>query len=109
MAGKYQLGSTKDIPEGYSKVYSVEDRRIAVFHIDGSFYAIDDACPHAGASLSEGIRERCTVVCTWHYATFDLRTGRCTVPGAFDDVQSYPVIVEGDRVILEIPPSPTGE
>jgi nitrite reductase/ring-hydroxylating ferredoxin subunit len=50
---------------------------VAVFHVDGAWFAVDDACPHHGASLADG-RVRGTVVrCPWHDWPFDVTTGEC--------------------------------
>ena len=51
------------------------DEPIAVFNVDGDFYAIDDTCTHQDASLADGWLEGCEVECPLHAAIFDLRTG----------------------------------
>jgi nitrite reductase/ring-hydroxylating ferredoxin subunit len=66
--------------------------------------AIEDACNHAGASLSAGtrsaIRPDC-VVCPMHGYVFDLKTGEIVVPqGLCDDQRKFATTVEGDDVIV---------
>ena len=56
-------------------VWRVEDRVIVLFHVAGQLYAIDDACPHAGASLANGKLEGRTIQCPAHGLQFDLLTG----------------------------------
>jgi nitrite reductase (NADH) small subunit/3-phenylpropionate/trans-cinnamate dioxygenase ferredoxin subunit len=79
---------------------------IAVFRDGGEFFAIEDCCPHMGASLSEGHVENGIVTCPWHAWRFRLRDG------AWADclrikIGSYPVRVEGDQVQVQVPsPSP---
>ena len=98
----HTLGKTSEIPEGYSKCYEVEDRRIAVFNVEGHFFAIDDACPHAGAPLSESEPEDLKVTCYWHGATFNLQDGKCTVQGEFPDVEAYPVQIDNGEIQIKI-------
>jgi|LakMenEpi03Aug12_release.lakeMendotaPanAssembly.Ray.scaffolds.fasta_scaffold570560_2 nitrite reductase (NADH) small subunit len=64
-----------DLPEGACAVITAGDRDVAVFHSDGQFLAIDDRCPHAGASLSSGHVEGGIVTCPWHAWRFRLCDG----------------------------------
>ncbi|MET8948899.1 bifunctional 3-phenylpropionate/cinnamic acid dioxygenase ferredoxin subunit [Streptomyces sp. NPDC004542] len=83
--------------------YKIESEPpIAVFHVDGEFYAIDDTCSHGLSSLSGGYVDGCEVECVWHMARFDLRTGRAMCLPATKDVQTYPVKVDGDTIYLEV-------
>lgn len=108
MAERIRIGTATDIPEGYSKCFDIEDLRIAVFNVGGTYYAIDDACPHAGASLSDSIPEEGKVCCQWHGASFYLHNGKCTIEGIFPDVGHYPVLIENNEMFLVIPKSLTG-
>ncbi len=74
---------------------------IAVANVDGTFYAIANACKHAEGPLGEGAVEGCVVVCPYHGWKYDLRTGKCqTVPG--QAVASYPVQIVGDAVCVKM-------
>jgi nitrite reductase (NADH) small subunit len=53
-------------------------RQVAVFHVEGRWFAVDDACPHHGASLADGPVRGTVVRCPWHDWPFDLTTGECT-------------------------------
>ncbi len=76
--------------------------RLALFRVDGEFFAIDDTCPHQGASLGEGFLHRGQVVCPWHNWSFEVRTGRCPrVPHIA--VAAYRTRRAGDDVEIEIP------
>jgi nitrite reductase (NADH) small subunit/3-phenylpropionate/trans-cinnamate dioxygenase ferredoxin subunit len=76
--GKYQtVCKTVDIPEGSGRTFSVGDAVIGVFHVGRHFYALDDRCPHAGASLAQGMIEHEGVVrCRIHHWGFCLRSGK---------------------------------
>ena len=95
-------GTTQSLPTGTAKVLEVDGQRIAIFSSGGKYYAIEDTCPHAGASLAEGRLEDGKVVCPWHDAEFDLGTGAVLAPPACEGVKSYPVKIQGNEVQVEI-------
>lgn len=66
-----------DIPPGEGRAFEVDEQMVAVFNNDGEYLAIDDMCPHMGASLASGYFEPadCTVTCPWHAWRFDTRDG----------------------------------
>jgi len=69
------VAKTGDIPKNEGRAYPVGDRMIAVFESEGRYYALDDFCPHQGASLAAGwIHEGC-VACPWHAWRFALSDG----------------------------------
>jgi nitrite reductase (NADH) small subunit/3-phenylpropionate/trans-cinnamate dioxygenase ferredoxin subunit len=90
-----------EIHEGQGQVFEVGDRMIAVFLDGGRYYAIDDACPHQGAPLSDGIVFDKTVTCTWHGWRFSLEDGR-HLEGSRCRVGTYPVRVEGDEIQVAV-------
>ena len=72
-----------------------------VAYVDGEVYAIEDACNHAGASLSEGWVEGDCVVCPMHAYVFELRTGKLARPkGLCSDQRTYEARIEGDEVVV---------
>ena len=76
-----KVATVDEIPVGKAKSFEVDDRVIAIFNIDGTFTAIDDMCPHMGASLCEGdfsVTDK-TVSCPWHAWRFNV------VDGAWSD------------------------
>jgi 3-phenylpropionate/trans-cinnamate dioxygenase ferredoxin component len=70
-----KVAKTGDIAPGEGKGVDVGERRIALFNVDGTFYAIDDTCTHRGGPLSDGMVLGNEVTCPWHGAVFDVRTG----------------------------------
>ncbi|MHB2019417.1 MAG: Rieske (2Fe-2S) protein [Candidatus Xenobia bacterium] len=92
-----------DVPPGERIVLEVDDMRsVAVFNLDGEFYAIDNLCPHRGGPLGDGWVEHGVVTCPWHGWEFEIKTGQST---AFDHLCQavYPVRVVGDEGEVEIP------
>ena len=77
-----KVASTQELPPGGAKQAQAGGRTLAVFNVDGTFYAIDDTCPHRGAPLSEGECVGSELICPWHDARFDLATGAVKCPPA---------------------------
>lgn len=101
MAEFITIAQVSEVPPGRSKVVDVEGLRIALFNVNGRYYAIDDTCPHAGGSLCEGDLDGATVECPLHSARFDLATGEVLSPPADTGVTAYQVRVEGNDILLE--------
>jgi len=85
------------LPGEYRSVYD-GDTPIAVFNIDGEFYAIEDVCTHDGGELAGGIVEGHEVECPRHGARFDVRTGEALCAPAYEPTAKFPVKVEGGVV-----------
>ena len=104
MARFEAVASVGDIPEGEGRAFELAGRRIAVFNDRGAFRAIDDTCPHAGASLSHGTLVEGTVVCAWHGWRFKLCDGSWADYSKLK-ICVYPVRVIGDEIQIEVPDS----
>jgi len=72
------VATADDIPVGQGKVYKVNGREIAIFNVDGSFYAVNNVCPHRGGPIGEGRLEQSIVTCPWHDWSFDVCSGKST-------------------------------
>lgn len=90
------------IPAGQGGTFVVGKQLVAVFNRGGEYYAIDDLCPHMGASLGAGqLNEDGSVTCPWHAWCFDVCDGtwrdnpRLKIP-------SYPTRVEGDEIQVQL-------
>lgn len=92
------VAQLSDLPADRGYLVSVGDSPIALFLVEGEVYAVDDRCPHAGASLATG--ELCDgeVVCPRHGAMFDVRSGEAVGPPAEGDITSWPVRVIDGRI-----------
>ncbi len=100
--GRFFVCRTTEIIPGQMKKVSAGENEILVTNIDGNYFAIDDTCTHAGATLSEGKLEDSTITCDWHGAKFDCKNGKLIkFPGEINDLESYKVIVESDDVFVE--------
>ena len=77
------------------------DKDIALFRIGDDLFAIDNECPHYGASLSDGWVQEGVVACPWHCWQFDVKSGKCFTVEGFD-LQTYPVRLEDGTAHIEI-------
>lgn len=92
-----------DIPIGEARMILVNEVAVGIFNVSGTFFAIDDACPHAGASLSRGIVEGDVVRCRIHHWRFCIRNGIYLdeiKPSC--NVRDYPVRVVGDQIQIAL-------
>jgi nitrite reductase (NADH) small subunit/3-phenylpropionate/trans-cinnamate dioxygenase ferredoxin subunit len=90
------------IPEGEGRSFQVGKRLIAVFLQGGQYYAIDDLCPHMGASLSTGyLDEHGTVTCPWHAWRFRVTDGKWADNPRLG-VDTFPVRISGDEIQVQV-------
>ena len=97
MAKLITAARTSELRPGEGKLVVVRDKPMALFNVDGQFYAINYVCPHMGGPLGEGKLNGFVVTCPWHGWTFDVRTGLADHAGGHS-VSAYEVVVEGDEV-----------
>lgn len=97
-----KVASKSELAPGSSKKVEVNSKEVALFNVDGAFYAIDDTCSHRGGPLSEGSVEDKVVTCPWHGWQYDLASGECLTNPSVCQTK-YDVKVEGDDVILTVP------
>lgn len=89
------------IPPGDYATVEVDGVFVAVFNVDGEYFAIDDVCTHDGGGLAGGALEDHQVICPRHGARFCLRTGAALTPPAYEPVRSYATRVVDGRVEVQ--------
>ena len=102
MTNLLKIATVSDVPPGRGAAFTVEGQRIALFNVEGTYYAIGDTCTHRGGPLSEGDVQGTRVTCPWHGADFDLKTGAALGAPAQKGVLSYKVVIEGDDIKVEV-------
>ena len=89
-------------PDEVMKVEVAGMPDIAVYNVEGEFYATDDLCTHGDASMAEGFIDETDIVCPYHGGTFDIRTGEANGSPCVEPLKSYPVSVEDGTVFITV-------
>lgn len=101
MSRHIPIGAVDELPPGQRKLAFIDGRSIVLFNIDGTLHAIDNSCPHNGASLASGQLEGCVLRCPAHGLRFDLRAG--CMPGAGGlSLTTFPVRAVEGKVIVSL-------
>lgn len=100
------VAKVADVKPGTAATVVVDNREIALFNVDGTFYALDNTCPHSGGPLAEGWLDGTTITCPWHAWCFNLGDGKMTL-GDYASVDVFDVRVEGDDVLVNSLPRPS--
>ncbi len=102
MAAFIKVAVTGDVPANQGKLVEVEGKKIALFNLEGKYYAIDNTCTHRGGPLSEGELQGDEVTCPWHGAKFKVTSGDVLSPPAPQGVKCFLVRVTGNDLEVEI-------
>ena len=96
------VGRVEDVPEGRgATVELLEGTELALYHVNGKFYAIENFCPHKGAPLADGELRGHTIECAWHGWLFDVRTGSC-LNRPSEPVETYEVVIEDGWIKIRV-------
>src|SRR5262245_16681903 len=101
MSRQIPVGSIGELPPGGRKLAFVDGRSVVLFNIEGTVHAIDNSCPHNGASLASGKLEGRILQCPAHGLRFDVTTGCMAGQGGLC-LTKLPVQVQDDRLLLTI-------
>jgi nitrite reductase/ring-hydroxylating ferredoxin subunit len=102
MAEFVAVGKVDDLREGDMRAFDVQDTKIAVANVGGTFYAFGDTCTHMECSLAEGDLEETTVTCPCHGSEFDVTSGEVLAFPARQPVGSYETRVEGETLEVKV-------
>lgn len=98
-----EAGSAAELAAHGHAIVHLNDRYLALYHVAGEYYAIDDECSHDGGSLDGAEVDGLEVVCPRHGARFCLKTGAALSPPAYTAVGTYAVRVEDGRLLVLLP------
>jgi nitrite reductase (NADH) small subunit len=104
--GFVTVARVEDVAPGTGTAVVVDRREIALFNAGGTFYALDNTCPHQGGPLAEGWIEGNTVTCPWHAWCFRMTDGQMTL-GDYASVDVFDVRVENGDVLVSRTPRST--
>jgi nitrite reductase (NADH) small subunit/3-phenylpropionate/trans-cinnamate dioxygenase ferredoxin subunit len=96
-----KVGSIED---GTGQAFAVGGKMVAVFNCGGKYYAINDFCPHMGASLASGYLEGETVTCPWHAWRFRVTDG-AWMDNPKVHTACYELQIVGDEIQVRVPPA----
>ena len=96
-----RVASTTDLTDCQMMTVLVGGKKVVLAMVDGQFYATSARCPHWGGPLPEGRLCGPRLLCPWHKATFDVRSGDLLEPPALDGIVAFRVRVDGDDVYVD--------
>lgn len=101
-SARVRVAAVSDLVPGRIRMVEIESIPICLITVNGVIYAVAGRCPHNGSSLAGGIVSGVTLLCPQHYWTFSLADGKLLRPPLDACLSTYPVVVEGDEVFIEI-------
>lgn len=104
-----EVAQVDEIEPADVKACRVGGAFIAVYNVDGTFYATSDICTHAHAHLSDGYIEDDIVECPLHQGRFHIPTGKAISAPVTEDVRTFPVRVEGGCVLVQVASNDSGD
>ena len=96
------IASKDDVPEDDVMGIDINAKSIALYQVDGEIFATDNICTHGNARLCDGFLEGHEIECPLHQGKFDIRNGKALCAPLTEDIQVYPVKIDGGRVFVEI-------
>ena len=100
------VANLADLPEGTMLIAQVDGTNILLVNHEGTIRAMQGICSHEYFELDKGFLTGDSITCALHLSRFDLDTGEALDPPAELPLAMYPVIVDGDRIVLELPEGP---
>ena len=97
------IAHINELKDGEMKRVSIDGTDVLLSRINGNFYAVGASCTHYGAPLDLGILNGERIVCPWHHACFNAKTGDLLEPPARDALPQYGIRIDGDDVIVKLP------
>ena len=98
MSDWIDVASQSEFSPGAWRSVELDGAQVAVFNLDGAYYAIEDVCTHDGGILTGDALEGEEIICPRHGARFSVKTGKVLAPPAYEDVTTFPVRVEAGTV-----------
>ena len=94
------IAHTDDVFEGDVVGIEIAEKSIALYQVDGEVFATDNMCTHGNARLCDGFLEGHEIECPFHQGRFDIRSGKALCAPLTEDVKTYPVKIDGNRIFI---------
>lgn len=98
---RVRIAADDEVPAGQGRTVEAAGKTLALFNVDGAYYAIDNTCSHRGGPLGEGDLEDRVVTCPWHAWQWDVTTG-ANVNNPAVKVACFPVTVENGAIFIDL-------
>lgn len=98
-----RAAATSEVAEGEPLGSKAGGRDIAIYLVDGTYFATSNICTHAFALLSDGWLEGCTIECPLHNGRFDIRTGHALSSPVERDLETFAVEVRDGALYVRLP------
>ncbi|MDQ6954719.1 MAG: non-heme iron oxygenase ferredoxin subunit [Mariprofundaceae bacterium] len=102
MADWIDVAAQDEFIAGTRRVVETDVGAIAVFNLDGDYYAIEDKCSHDGGELASGTCDGDEIICPRHGARFCIRNGQSLTPPAYEDIEVFPVRISNAMIQVTI-------
>lgn len=97
----FTVARVEDVPPGGARIVQAGDRELALYNVDGTFYASQSECLHLKGPLGDGVLEGCVITCPWHGWQYDVRTGENEFDRAIV-LETFEVVVEDGEVKVAV-------
>lgn len=101
MSDWMDVAAVDDLPPGSCRVVTMNGISIAVFNLDGNYYAIENTCTHEHAELSDGRLDGEQIVCPLHGSRFSIVSGAVSGPPAHENLRTFPLRVNNGWIELD--------
>lgn len=100
---KKKVATKSQFPASNAMVAQIGEQLVAIFRVNGKFFATEELCPHRAGPLSEGLLKGDQIICPWHGARFEVTSGKCLSAIGKRDLNKFEVIEEDDDLLIEFP------
>ncbi|MCX8153120.1 MAG: Rieske 2Fe-2S domain-containing protein [Candidatus Bathyarchaeota archaeon] len=97
-----KIAEINHVLKNQMQVFIVKNKEILLVNVDGEFYALDNKCPHMGYPLFFGKLEGSTIICGFHNAKFNIKTGQPLASVTDKPLKTFPVKIKKAAIYIEI-------
>ncbi len=97
-----RIAETRDVPKNDMRVFKVSGREMLIVNVEDKFYAFENHCPHMGYPLYLGSLEGKVLTCGFHYAKFDVRTGKSLGPVTRRPLKKFKVKIQNSSILVKL-------
>lgn len=98
----FRVTETRDVPNNTMRVFKIGVREMLIVNVEDKFYAFENRCPHMGYPLYFGSLEGKVLTCGFHYAKFDVRTGKSLGLVTHSPLKTFKVKIQNSSIMVEM-------